>query len=493
MPIGTTAAIIGGSLIAGGATVAAANSNKKAIGQTTDASLQANRESIAAQERMNAQNLALQQSALDQTLGYQQGAFNSSGQLQTDIYNRNSAAYNPYLATGVAANSQINALLGLDTSGYQPAAPIQFQPVGNPASDPAPAVTNPGTPATAQYTPPIDPYQGNSGSVFDNTAPAIAQARLAEYYGQVPPIPAYAYGTPPQGHPGGMALYGERVPEILQFPGGGQQLATGPTFGNLPAGTEVTPIDRPNALLGRDRGDRPMRRTGPGGRGGGNPNNGAGAGGSNGTEPNGTGAAAVSPQQTALDNFYNTQFYQFPLEQGLQAINANYAARGLLESGAAQKSLLNYASGVASGAFGDYLGALGNQQGLGFSAASAQGGVGQGYANSLTGLNNNYAQALTNATGNFANNAAAGNTNLANAYSQGAYNVGNTLSNAAIARANNTNSLIGGLGSTFGSALGGLAYRPYAGMSYYPLTPGGGIGGGLGAPGTALSNAALGL
>ena len=102
-----------------------------------------------------------------------------------------------------------------------------------------------------------------------------------------------------------------------------------------------------------------------------------------------TNSVQTTPQQqyqSAFDNYRNSTGYQFRLDQGMNAINSGYAGAGSIKSGAALKAINDYGQGMASQEFNNYLGALGNQQGLGFSAASAQAGVGQNYANSLTGI-----------------------------------------------------------------------------------------------------------
>lgn len=128
--------------------------------------------------------------------------------------------------------------------------------------------------------------------------------------------------------------------------------------------------------------------------------------------------------EKAFDTFRNSTGYQFRLGEGMNALNTGYAAKGLLNSGAAQKAAIKYGQDYGSGEFGNYLGYLGNQQGLGLAGASALAGVGQGYANNMTAINNNSA------------NAAAAN---------------------AQARAQNTNSLLGNLSSSFGMGLGAMS------------------------------------
>lgn len=96
--------------------------------------------------------------------------------------------------------------------------------------------------------------------------------------------------------------------------------------------------------------------------------------------------SAQQQYQNAFDNYRNSTGYQFRLNQGLNAVNSGYAGAGTVKSGAAMKAINDYGQGMASQEFGNYLAALGNQQGLGLSAASAQAGVGQNYANSLSNI-----------------------------------------------------------------------------------------------------------
>lgn len=182
---------------------------------------------------------------------------------------------------------------------------------------------------------------------------------------------------------------------------------------------------------------------------------------------------AMSAQEQAFNAFYDTPFYQVPLDRGLEAVNANYAGRGLLQSGAAQKAISDYAAGSAAQGFRDYTGMLQNQQGIGASATNAYVGSTNAYGSNLAGLNSNTANALSNANMNYANNSTNAHNNyvnslsglysgMANAQGQYATNVGNINSNAAIANANNTNAMIGGIGNAVGSVAGYYAYSPYA-------------------------------
>lgn len=111
-----------------------------------------------------------------------------------------------------------------------------------------------------------------------------------------------------------------------------------------------------------------------------------------------------STQAAAAYNTYqNSTEYQSRLAQGSNSVQAALGGRGLLDSGAAQKSLLKYGQTFASNEFGTYLGNLQGQQQIGLGAASAQAGVGQNYANNVSANNNNAA----NTTGNAALSSAA--------------------------------------------------------------------------------------
>lgn len=142
----------------------------------------------------------------------------------------------------------------------------------------------------------------------------------------------------------------------------------------------------------------------------------------NGTPQN---TAPVQNQQqqyeNAFANYRNSTGYQFRLGQGMDAINSGYAGRGSIKSGAAMKAINDYGQGMASQEFNNYLGALGNQQGLGFSAASAQAGVGQNYANNISNI------AMQN---------------------------GSNQANAALVRSQNTANALGSIGGIAGNIFG---------------------------------------
>lgn len=101
---------------------------------------------------------------------------------------------------------------------------------------------------------------------------------------------------------------------------------------------------------------------------------------------------------SAYNAFTQTPFYQFPFSQGLAALNASGAARGLTLSGGQAKALQAYGQGYAGQNFGSYISALANLANLGKDSASAL----AGYGNQASGTN------LTGSTA--AGNAAASGT-----------------------------------------------------------------------------------
>lgn len=68
--------------------------------------------------------------------------------------------------------------------------------------------------------------------------------------------------------------------------------------------------------------------------------------------------------------------YQFSLQQGLNAVNASGAARGLLNSGATIKAATSFGQGLAQSTLGDYLNRLGGIANLGQNSAAMTGNIG---------------------------------------------------------------------------------------------------------------------
>lgn len=154
----------------------------------------------------------------------------------------------------------------------------------------------------------------------------------------------------------------------------------------------------------------------------------------------------------AFDAYKASTEYTSRIKQGQDSVTSSLGARGLLDSGAAQKALLRYGQTFGSNEFGQYLGNLQGQQQVGLGAASAQAGVGTNYANSVSANNNNAANAaITGALGTSnAINGILGNAVSAYGYSQG-------------------------MGSSYGGSGGLLKSQFEAGrVPAYPLNPRGG-------------------
>jgi hypothetical protein len=99
----------------------------------------------------------------------------------------------------------------------------------------------------------------------------------------------------------------------------------------------------------------------------------------------------------AFDAFRNSTNYQDRLSEGLRGVNQGFAGIGGLNSGAAQKSLNNYAQSKAGDSLGSYVNMLQGQQNLGFGGAQALAGVGNTFAQQTSANNQNYADNQSNA------------------------------------------------------------------------------------------------
>lgn len=134
----------------------------------------------------------------------------------------------------------------------------------------------------------------------------------------------------------------------------------------------------------------------------------------------------------ALAAYKGSTGYAGRLAEGYGAINTGYAAKGALESGAAQKALLNYGQQQASGEFSNYLGQLSGQQGAGLGALGYVTGAGNAYAAQSMAANNSASSAAANAAlyaGQSQQNALAGVAGAAaNYFGQSSY--GKPTSNA---------------------------------------------------------------
>jgi hypothetical protein len=126
---------------------------------------------------------------------------------------------------------------------------------------------------------------------------------------------------------------------------------------------------------------------------------------------------------SGFDAFRDSSGYQFRLNEGLDAVNSGYAGRGVLQSGAAQRGINDYAQGFASNEFGNYTGLLQNQANRGLGASSALAGVNTSFSDNATNVAQQNALLTTN---------------------------------AAVAGANNNNALINGISSGIGRIAGAL-------------------------------------
>lgn len=110
--------------------------------------------------------------------------------------------------------------------------------------------------------------------------------------------------------------------------------------------------------------------------------------------------------------FHVSPNYAWTMQQGLQGIDRNRAARGLLNSGAADKARMGFAQGLASGEYGNWF-----NQGLGLA------GLGQNATNTTAQVGMNTANNISNAYQQAGNARASSYTNLASSANSGINNV----------------------------------------------------------------------
>jgi len=108
----------------------------------------------------------------------------------------------------------------------------------------------------------------------------------------------------------------------------------------------------------------------------------------------------TSPYAGGLEEFYASDVYQFPLQQGLKAITASASGKGLIRSGGALQDITRYAQGAASQGEQtyydrqqDYLNRLGGLAGLGQTAVAQTAAIGQGAAANIGTLQQNIGRA----------------------------------------------------------------------------------------------------
>jgi hypothetical protein len=82
-------------------------------------------------------------------------------------------------------------------------------------------------------------------------------------------------------------------------------------------------------------------------------------------------------QNQAFDNFRNSSGYNFLRDQGIQGIEGNAAAKGLLGSGSYGKSIATYSNNLADNFLNSYLGHLNSLSNTGLGAAGVIANAGQ--------------------------------------------------------------------------------------------------------------------
>jgi hypothetical protein len=159
----------------------------------------------------------------------------------------------------------------------------------------------------------------------------------------------------------------------------------------------------------------------------------------------------ASGASQAFQQFQNTPFYQFPLQQGQLAVNRQLASSGLIGSGAALRDASQLNTGYASQGLQSYLSGLSGVAGSGQTAATSLLSGGNTAASTLGNLYNAQGQAqasgtigANNALQNGIGNAIGGL--LGAAQSTNLFGLGGTGSSSSYTGPS-ANALIGGQGS----------------------------------------------
>ena len=106
---------------------------------------------------------------------------------------------------------------------------------------------------------------------------------------------------------------------------------------------------------------------------------------------------SMNDAQGAFGNYIKNSDYGFQFATGANQVNSGYAGNGTVKSGAAMKALEDYRQNLQSGYRGEYMNALGNQQGVGLSGANALAGVSTNFGNTIAANNNAAGTAAANA------------------------------------------------------------------------------------------------
>ena len=110
-----------------------------------------------------------------------------------------------------------------------------------------------------------------------------------------------------------------------------------------------------------------------------------------------TGTGSTPSALSAWDQFRQGTNYNWRFNEGMRAVTGNYATRGALDSGAAERAKITYGQNFASNELSNYMNLLAGQQAMGLSAAGAVAGVGTSYAGNVAAQNQNAGNAAANA------------------------------------------------------------------------------------------------
>lgn len=123
---------------------------------------------------------------------------------------------------------------------------------------------------------------------------------------------------------------------------------------------------------------------------------------------------------TGDNSFTTSPGYQFRMDEGMKAIDRSNAARGVLNSGGADKARMRYAQGLASSEYDTYANRL-----------SALAGVGQSATGSTAAAGSNATNAISNALANSGNAQANAYTAAGNARASSYVNTANAINSTA--------------------------------------------------------------
>jgi hypothetical protein len=117
--------------------------------------------------------------------------------------------------------------------------------------------------------------------------------------------------------------------------------------------------------------------------------------------------------------------YNFQLQQGQAAVDSSGAARGMQLSSATLKDLTRFGQGLASGAYQQQLGNLGNLMNLGQNSAALSGAAAQNTGTNIANLTSNLGNNIAGNQIGAGTAAAAGTVGQANAIGGALSNIGN--------------------------------------------------------------------